>query len=375
MTVGPSKVLDAVQGVARVGIERRDDFYWALHAILVSRHEQHFLFDQAFRIFWQIPDEIDGPLENTPGEKGENAEEDLEPLARRLADAMRESHNQNPDEPDQTETDAVMTWSMTASLGGKDFEQMTAEEIEAAKQAVLRMRLPISEMLSRRFTPNRTGNRIDVRRTLNRAVRSGGDIIPLAWRTRRRKRPPLVVLCDISGSMNRYARMFLHFLHVLSAAHGACHVFVFGTELTNITRHLKHKDVDEALSHIGEAVDDWSGGTRIGLSLHEFNREWGRRVLGQGATVLLISDGLDRDGADGITHEMERLQHSCRRLIWLNPLMRFDEYAPLALGAAALSPHVDDMRTIHNLDSMEDLAATLSGSKLSHRAKNVERAA
>lgn len=376
LPVGPARVLDAVQAVATVGVAHRPDFYWALHAVLVTRHEQHPIFDQAFKIYWLNPDLDDHPQGKRSEPESAADEDPLEPLSRRLADALRDAADTAPpDDEGEREIDAAMTWSAADSFGQRDFEEMSAAEIEAAKRLIARLRLPVAEIKSRRFAPDRSGTRIDIRRTLSRAVREGGDIIPLAWRKPRRRRPPLVVLCDISGSMSRYSRMFLHFLHVLSNGPVDVHAFVFGTQLTNITRHLARRDVDHALAQIGQAVTDWSGGTRIGACLHSFNRDWGRRVLAQGASVLLITDGLDRDGAVDLAGEAERLHNSCRRLIWLNPLLRYDAYAPLALGAKALAPHVDDMRTIHNLDSMENLASVLAGSVARRRHAITEDAA
>ncbi len=358
--VGPAKVLDAVGAVARVGVSRQDDFYWALHAVLVPRQEQHEIFDQAFKIFWLNPN-LDGPPQNTAGGEDRDIDEsELTALSRRLADALRDEQLPQKENEKEGEFDAAMTWSATAQFGQKDFEQMTLAENEAAKRAIARLQLPVPKLRTRRFQPNRAGSQIDIGRTLTRAVREGADVIPLAFRQRRTKRPPLVALCDISGSMSSYSRMFLHFLHGLGHTNEKCHVFVFGTQLTNITRQLKAKDIDEALAHVGGAVNDWSGGTQIGACLHQFNQAWGRRVLGQGASVLMITDGLDRAGAAGVSRELTRLRRSCRRLIWLNPLMRYDAYEPLALGAAAMAPHVDEMRTIHNLDSMEALAKALS---------------
>jgi hypothetical protein len=192
------------------------------------------------------------------------------------------------------------------------------------------------------------------------ALRSGGGIIPLQRRRRRRRNPPLVVLCDISGSMSRYSRMILHFLHAVTNDRDRVFTFLFGTRLTNVTRYLRYKDVDEALDRCTEAVEDWSGGTRIGHTLHEFNMRWSRRVLSQGAVVLLITDGLDRDAAEGLGPEIERLHKSCRRLIWLNPLLRYDRYEAKSLGARALLPHVDEFRPVHNLESLGQLADALS---------------
>ena len=192
------------------------------------------------------------------------------------------------------------------------------------------------------------------------ALRSGRDVIPLKWKSRRRRHPPLVVLCDISGSMSRYARMLLHFLHAITNDRDRVHSFLFGTRLSNITRHLRNKDVDLALEKVSKQVLDWSGGTRIGACLQDFNVTWSRRVLGQGAIVLLISDGLDRDDASGLSREMERLHKSCRRLIWLNPLLRYDGYEPKSQGAKAMMPHVDEFRPVHNLASLAELTAVLS---------------
>ena len=222
------------------------------------------------------------------------------------------------------------------------------------------MRLPVERVATRRFRPDPAGPRIDMRRILRRSVRSGGDTILLARRRRKTRRPPLVVLCDISGSMSRYSRMLLHFLHAVTNDRDRVHTFLFGTRLTNVTRYLRYKDVDEALDKIGQVAEDWDGGTRIGQTLGEFNRLWSRRTLGQGAMVLLITDGLDRDGGAGLEREMDRLHRSCRRLIWLNPLLRYDGFEPKSAGIRAMLPHVDDFRTVHNLESLEQLSAAFA---------------
>ena len=192
------------------------------------------------------------------------------------------------------------------------------------------------------------------------ALRSGSDTIPLRWKQPRRRHPPLVVICDISGSMSRYSRMLLHFMHAITNDRDRVHTFLFGTRLTNVTRYLRHKDIDVALAKVTNAVEDWSGGTRIGESLSDFNRQWTRRVLGQGAVVILISDGLDRDAGRGLTEEMDRLHKSCRRLIWLNPLLRFEGFEPKSQGIRAILPHVDDFRPVHNLLSLGELIEALS---------------
>lgn len=364
LPVGPGTVLEALKAVEAVGLGRRDDFYWALHAVFVNRRDQQELFDQAFHVFWRNPEILQRMMalllpDVTPlaGHRPEDGEE----LSRRLADALRPQENgRDADEQEEKqEIDAALTFSSKEILQGIDFEKMTSAELAEAKQAIKAMRLPIMEVPTRRFRPG-GARRADLRATLRAALRQGGDIIPLRWKQPRHRHPPLVVLCDISGSMSRYSRMLLHFMHAVTNDRDRVHSFVFGTRLTNITRDLRQKDVDVAVERVTARVMDWSGGTRIGACLHDFNVTWARRVLGQGAVVLLISDGLDRDNAAGLEAEVERLHKSCRRLIWLNPLLRFDGYQPRSLGAKALIPHVDDFRTVHNLESLGELAAVLS---------------
>ena len=223
-----------------------------------------------------------------------------------------------------------------------------------------RLKLPLPEKPQRRTRAARQGHRIDLRATLRGMTGAAGAAAPLAFRRRRRVPPPLVVLCDISGSMDRYARMLLHFLHALTNDRHRVHVLTFGTQLTNITRHLRHRDVDVALERVTAAVADWSGGTRIGASLREFNRRWSRRVLGQNAVVLLISDGLDADAGAGLAFETERLSKSCSRLVWLNPLLRYSGFEARPAGIRAMLPFVDDFLPVHNLQSLTDLAGALA---------------
>lgn len=368
LPVGPGKVIEGIQAVETIGIESRDDFYWTLHAVFVNRRDQREIFDQAFHVFWRNPKLLERMASLVlPSFVDPEAQQQAEEMNRRLAEALKqnpvetpgEGEGNDPDEPDVT-VDAVMTWSANEVLQETDFEKMSREELEAAKRAIAHMRLPIMEVPTRRFKRDPGGQRIDMRATLRAAMRGGGGAIPLQYRKRKRRHPPLVVLCDISGSMSRYSRMVLHFMHAITNDRDRVHTFLFGTRLTNVTRQLRYKDVDEALDKVGEAVDDWSGGTRIGHSLHDFNTNWSRRVLGQGAVVLFISDGLDRDAADGLEREIERLHMSCRRLIWLNPLLRYDRYEPKSLGAQALLPHVDEFRSIHNLESLEQLSEVLT---------------
>jgi len=365
LPVGPGKMLDAIGAVDAVGIRRRDDFYWALHAVLVNRRDQQELFDQAFHVFWRNPKILERMLGLLLPSMGGSDDKSRE-LSRRLAEALRgagrlpELPEHERDEP-EIEIDMTLTFSDKEVLQTIDFEKMSNAELARAKAAIAAMRLPIMELPTRRTRPARgAGQRADLRATMRAALRSGSDTIPLRWKRPRRRHPPLVVICDVSGSMSRYSRMLLHFMHAITNDRDRVHTFVFGTRLTNITRHLRQKDVDVALEKVAEAVVDWSGGTRIGACLRDFNINWSRRVLGQGAVVLFISDGLDRDNAEGLSIEVERLHKSCRRLIWLNPLLRYEGYEPKSLGAQVLVPHVDDFRTVHNLESLTQLTEVLS---------------
>lgn len=365
MRVGPASVKDAIEAALVAGIGSRDDFYWTLHSVLVTRHEDHATFDEAFRLFWKSHELIEKMLamfSPTAFEKGEKQK----PRAAesRVADAMFEGHRREQraqDEPD-IEIDARLTVSGNELLRGKDFAQMTAQEIGEAKRAISELRLPFDRVRTRRFRPDPAGDRIDPRATMRFASRSGGGLILPRFRVAREVHPPLVVLADISGSMSQYTRIFLHFLHALTEKRRRVHTFVFGTRLTNLTRQMRHRDPDEALADCSAAVKDWSGGTRIGDTLNEFNRFWSRRVLGQGAIVLLMTDGLECDETAGLSKEMERLHKSCRRLIWLNPLLRFDGFEARARGVRAMLPHVDEFRPVHNLDALADLCASLDAS-------------
>jgi len=362
LPVGPGKVIDAVVAVRTVGITDRRDFYWTLHAVFVNRPDQRLIFDQAFHVFWRNPDLLKKMMGLVLPELRVEGEQDRgAAIARRLAEALHPNQGQDSGEDAETETelDAAMTFSDREQLRGMDFEKMSLEEVARAKAAIAKLRLPVQDVPTRRFVPDRHGARADLRATMRAALRSGG-LIDLKRRSPSRRPPPLIVLCDISGSMSRYSRIFLHFMHSVTNDRDRVHTFVFGTRLTNITRYLRHRDVDLALERVAEAVVDWSGGTRIGYCLAEFNRLWSRRLLGQGAIVLLITDGLDRDAGAGLAHEMDRLHRSCRRLIWLNPLLRYEGFEPRSLGMRAMMPHVDEFRPVHNLESLETLIEVLS---------------
>ncbi|MDN2581288.1 VWA domain-containing protein [Aquibium sp. ELW1220] len=363
MRVGPASVKDAIEAVLAAGIGSREDFYWVLHSVLVKRHEDHATFDEAFRLFWKSRELVEKMLAMF-SPKAPDTRERQKPRAAesRVADAMFEGHDKNrkPQEIPEIEVDARLTFSGSEVLRGKDFAQMTAREIAEAKRAIANLKLPFDLVRTRRYRPDPRGRRTDARAMLRSGLRTGGDLILPKFRSPREIHPPLVVLADISGSMSQYTRIFLHFLHALAEKRRRVHTFVFGTRLTNLTRQMRHRDPDEALADSSLAVRDWSGGTRIGETLHEFNRVWSRRVLGQGAIVLLITDGLERDDVASLTVEMERLHKSCRRLVWLNPLLRFDGFEARARGVKAMLSHVDEFRPVHTLNALADLCASLS---------------
>ncbi len=360
--VGPASVVDAVAAVEVSGIENRQDLYWTLHAVFVRKREHRVLFDEAFRIYWQSRGLIEKMLAIlSPVAPPRGAPEKPKAGQTRVSQAFKAASERVSEETvPQIEVDAKFTVSGKEMLQTKDFAQMNAEEIAQAKSALRSMAMPMDRIRLRRLQPAARG-RVDPRRTLRASMRAGGDIIDLKFRKPAEKRPPLVALCDISGSMSRYTRLLLHFLHGITAERRDVHTFLFGTRLTNVTRQLRMKDPDEALEACSEGVEDWSGGTRIATALHDFNRHWSRRVLSGKPTVLLITDGLERDTDEDLEREMDRLHRSCRRLIWLNPLLRFDGFEAKAKGIRAMLPHVDEFRAAHSLDAVSDLVDALSG--------------
>jgi len=357
--VGPGAVLDALEALKVAGVGTREDFYWTLHAVFVKRHEHSVLFDQAFRIFFRRRGYIDQLLAMMLPQ-APVAPQTPQAGATRVHEALFAGLDDKLKKEREVEVDARMTVSDREVLQRKDFAQMTAAEIAAAKDAMKRLVLPLAELRTRRLTPHRHGHLIDIRRTLRASMKGGGDFIDLRFIGPKTRPPPLVALLDISGSMSQYSRIFLHFLHALTDARKRVGTFLFGTRLSNVTRALRERDPDDALAACSAAVPDWSGGTRVASSLRAFNRLWARRVLAQGAVVLLITDGLERDADDTLAFEMDRLHRSCRRLIWLNPLLRFEGFEARARGIKAMLPHVDEMRPIHNLESITGLVAALA---------------
>lgn len=372
LPIGPGRVIDAVRAVGAAGFTDKQDFYWTLHACFVNRPEHREVFGQVFRLYWRDPRFMEHMMAMMlPAIRGAREDRTAQSAEKRAAEALLDG--MAPDLPEMSEreeeetlieVDASATMSGEERLRTLDFEQMSTEEVAQAKRMLAGLRLPIKPLASRRGQPSHVGGQVDARRSLRRAMRRGGELDRIAMKKPRPRWPNLVVLCDISGSMSQYSRMVLHFLHAVANAKGQgwskVHAFTFGTRLTNITRHLATRDVDAALAAAGSHAQDWEGGTRIGDCLHAFNRDWSRRVMGQGAVVLLITDGLDRGDSEGLAREVERLHLSSRRLIWLNPLLRWEGFAPKARGIAAMLPHVDTFRAGHSVASLEELAAVIS---------------
>jgi uncharacterized protein len=366
LPIGPASVLDAVHALAVAGVERREDWYATLSCILVKCREHRAVFDQAFYIFWRDPALLEKMM-SLPFSPVHGRAVPPPDVSERLAGALLPQAEQGLRRnalPEQVEVGTALTWSTLERLQHLDFEAMNGEEWRAAKSLIEKMRLPIRTVATRRYRPDPRGTRLDLADTLRKSMRWGGDSLVPQHRSQVWRQPPLVVLCDISGSMHRYTRMFLYFLHGIARGRDRLHVLLFATRLTNITRQLMHRDVDLAVNQVAASVQDWAGGTRIGPCLHEFNQKWSRRLLGQNAVVLLISDGLDRDNAVELSQQMDRLHKSCRELIWLNPLLRFEGFEDRPAGIRAMLPHVDRFLPVHDLESLHDLAAVLSGPQL-----------
>lgn len=371
MPVGPGAVIDAMSALQVIDIGNRADVFATLEAIFVKRHEHALIFKQAFNLFFRASEEWKHMLDSVP--LPEQARKTPQAGARRVQEAM--SQPRMTETPQHQEQDLRLSVSDKEILQKKDFAQMSAAEITEALRAVERMHLPQAELLTRRHRPDPHGLRLDLRRTLRASLRTGGDIIDLHRLGRIEKPAPIVALLDISGSMNEYTRLFLHFLHAIGDARKRVSVFLFGTRLTNVTRALRQRDPDEALASCSASVEDWAGGTRISASLHNFNKLWARRVLSQGAIVLLISDGLEREADSRLAFEMDRLHRSCRRLIWLNPLLRFGGFEAKAQGIKMMLPHVDEFRPVHNLSSIQELITTLSRPLPPHHRSLIRSAA
>ena len=367
LPIGPGQVIDAGLAVLQSGIERRDDFYFALRSVLVTNPTQFRLFDQAFHIYFRNPrllERMMGLLLPTLERVSDDA--GGEEAIRRLMEAMP-GETEHDDGEVVIEIDQSESWSQREILRQKDFEQMSLQEQREAKKMLREEIEVIKKVPVRRYRADIHGRRYDLRRSMQLMLRTNGQLIQLAKKRRRLRPPTLVLICDISGSMSRYSRIFLHFAHALSSRRQTVHSFVFGTRLTNISHRLADKDVDRALAKVSTEVKDWDGGTRIADSLKRFNVDWGRRVLAGNSVVLLLSDGLERDTESDLGFQTERLQRSCGQLIWMNPMLRYSEFEAKAIGIKAMLPHVDLFLPAHNVASLMQLAQVLTRASTSMR--------
>jgi uncharacterized protein len=352
--VNPGGMMELVQALAHIDIGRKSDFYYAARSLLVKRQQDLSLFDHAFDLFWRPPAALWQEVGSDADAATQRPPAGLPP---HLAGRVSANQAAAADEPSPGEIG--QTFSQREILRHKEFASLTAQEAAAVKRLMAGMRWTLDPRRSRRQEHGR-GQAIDWRRTLRRNWRNGGEMLALARRRRKLKPRPLVIVADVSGSMEQYTRLLLHFIYSLTGGLAQpVEAFVFSTQLTRITRQLQERNVDNALAEVGRAVPDWGGGTRIGEAVKRFNFDWGRRVLGHGAVVLIISDGWDRGKPDLLGREMARLQRSSYRLIWLNPLLGSPDYEPLTRGMQAALPHIDDFMPVHNLASLEDLAAHL----------------
>jgi uncharacterized protein with von Willebrand factor type A (vWA) domain len=371
--------------IARPGTPRA--LYLCALATLVSSKDQEpimrAVFDQVFGELAELPGQRATAAVAAPAQPPARSPDDLLASAARAAQthhADRDLFSQADGDADRTDPDAPelenrYLGSAAERLAGTDFAELTQAELQSLIVLMRQLTLAVPERRSRRQRRRPGGRHVDMRSTLRQARRTGGHAFAIIGRTATHRPRRLVVLCDISGSMSRYAQILLHFLHAVTNHRDRVHVFLFGTRLTNITRQLRYRDPEVAFQMVAHIVPDWSGGTRIGEALAAFNRFWARRVLGQGAVVLLITDGLDRDGAQGLAENMDRLHRSCRRLIWLNPLLRWSGFEPKSQGIRAMLPHVDEFRPVHNLASLRTLVDLLSRPMPSRRAGVAERMA
>jgi uncharacterized protein len=349
MDVTPNRMIEVAHALTYVDLGNRTDVYHTMRALIVNRQRDLSLFDEAFDLFWRRPTD-DWNVLNLPA-AGDEQRGGLKFLLPPGASPSGEAPPSRTS-PDLTLTAVVPTYSQQEILRYKDFAEMTAEELAAAKQVMERLPRSLGFRKTRRLRAGK-GRQIDLRRTLRANIRYDGEILELSTSTPKFKPRPLVLICDISGSMERYTRIFLHFMHIFASSMDQVESFVFSVHLTRITHAIRHKSVDRALEEVGTTVKDWGGGTRTGEALRLFNYRWSRRVLGRGAIVILITDGWDRGDPDVLRHEAARLQRSCHRLIWLNPLLDLPQYEPLTRGAQALLPYVDDFLPLRNLSNLE----------------------
>jgi len=360
LPIGTGQLIDALTAVKIAGIESRRDLYWTLRTVLVQRQTELGIFNQSFHLYFRNPrllERMMALIMPTAQQGPDDAVSDKG--IRRLLEAIGQTESSFTDGAD-LEFDQAGSYSEREILREKDFEQMTLAEQDEAKKLLAKELTMLGHQRTRRFQADAWGNRYDLGRTLRQMQRGNTDVVALARKRCKTRLPDTVLICDISGSMSAYSRMFLHFAHALARHKSVVHCFVFGTRLTNVSRHLQDRDADKALQLVASDVRDWDGGTRIAECLRDFNRHWSRRVLARGAVVIILSDGLEQGKDDDLGFQMRRLKRSCRRLIWMNPLLRYNRFEAKAGGIRQMLPHVDQFVSAHNLNSISEVLEALS---------------
>ena len=371
--VAPSQIKDLIRAVEVVGSSQKLDFMETLRACLITRPEQMEVFEQVFNLFWRDPEFINKIMQTLLPFAQNKQDEAPKPKAaeHRAVDAMTDPMKQDLQEQVKTTEelvlDAQFSFSQNERITAMDFEQMTNAEVADAERAIAQLDFKLPKTYSRRYRASPIGPRIDIRNTLHHSRRSGGEILKLVKKRRIERKSDLVFLCDISGSMSTYSRMIMHFIYAISnqtAVHqnwSSVHAFTFGTQLTNISHLIKGDDPDIALNNIGQIVTDWDGGTQIGSNIEQFNMKWSRRILKSDTVVILVTDGLERGDIDLLDTQLERLKLSSGHIIWLNPLLRFDEFQPLAQGIRIIKKHTSRLVSCHNVNSLANLSSVISG--------------
>jgi uncharacterized protein len=355
--VHAGRLIDVVEALRYVRLADRGEVYHACRALLVHREDQIAIFDLAFAAFWREGRHGRRALDEPPDRS--DASRDAHQSLLEAGEVLAAADADDVESDASPQTASLKTWSDHAAFVTKDFAAFSADELVEARNALSGLVWTPGERRTRRFIPGR-GARVDLRRAIGESLRTGGDVVTLPRRTRRVRARPLILLCDVSGSMERYSRMLLYFAHSLTSRHRRVEAFLFSTQLTRITRQLRVRSPDAGLAAVSRSVPDWSGGTRIGAALKEFHQRWGRRVLNGGPVVLLISDGWDRGDPDDLRVQIARLQRSCHRLVWLNPLIGTADYAPLTRGLQAALPYIDDFLPSRTLGNLADLARHLN---------------
>ena len=358
--IGNQSSIDALNSIKILKIGNRNEFYWALYSNLIYRNEDTEIFDQCFHLFWQNPKILQQMFNLLLPQIGtQKAPTTNKKQLKRISDNIQKQNKDvNIEKKDEIIFDSQMSWSNKSALNTKDFEMMSLEEIHQAEKEIKKFLIKSKTQISRRWKKNDQSTKISTKYTIKKSVKNNG-IIHLAFKERIKKFRPIVILIDISGSMESYSRMMLFLSHILIQQYKDIEVFTFGTKLTRITNFLKNKDVDLSLDKVGKFVNDWAAGTKITSSIKDFNFNWSRRLLTQNQTLLLITDGLERDDSQNLDFEINRLSLFANNIIWLNPLLRYKKFEPKVNSIKTILRHVDKHLPIHNFNSIRNLVENI----------------